>query len=265
MRFRVTDNVSVGTVTLEQRTNGSASWTSVPLTNTGSDYQALLPGEGAIDLRLVATDPAGNTFREEWTPAVITTAAVPPSPPAFITATRAAVSAISLSWAAGSSPLGIAGYRIERIPGNTILTSSGTGTTMIDTNGLVPGNAYCYRVSAVDTNDAVSTPTAYDLATLIALNDDPAVPGVTPIRGIHVADLKRAIDAIRQAAGLPTAWTNYDPLTGIVRASHFVDLRDRLNEARSILQLPGVQFAFDVSIGEPVRANDLLRLRNGIK
>jgi subtilisin family serine protease len=265
VRFRVTDNVSVGTVTLERRTNGTASWTSVPLTKTGSDYQALLAGEGATDLRLTATDPAGNTFREEWTPAVITTAAVPPSPPAFLTATRAATSAISLSWAAGSSPLGIAGYRIERMPGNTVITSSGTGTTLVDTNGLVPGNAYCYRVSAVDTNDAVSTPTAYDLATLIMLNDDPAVPGVTRISGFHITDLKRAIDAVRQAAGLPSAWSSYDPLTGVVRASHFVDLRDRLNEARSILQLPAVQFVNGVSTGKPIRANDLLQLRNGIK
>ena len=131
VRFRVTDNSSVATVTLERRPNGTASWTSVPLTKTASDYQGPLAGEGATDLRLIATDPAGNTFREEWTPAVITTAAVPHSPPAFLTATRAAAAAISLSGAAGSSPLGIAGYRIERIPGNTIITSSGTGTTYV--------------------------------------------------------------------------------------------------------------------------------------
>ncbi len=265
VQFRVTDNTSVGSVTLERRANGTASWTAVALTNSGSDYQALMPGEGAIDLRLTATDPAGNTFREEWTPAVITTAPVPPDPPAFITAARAAASAISLSWAAASSPLGIAGYRIERLPGNTIINTTGTGTTLVDSSGLVPGNAYAYRVSAVDTNAAVSQPTAYDLATLRVLSDDPAVPGVTPIRGIHVADLKRAIDAIRQAAGLGTAWTNYDPSTGVIRASHFVDLRDRLNEARSALQLPGVSFSRDVTPGETVLAKDLLQLRNGIK
>jgi hypothetical protein len=129
----------------------------------------------------------------------------------------------------------------------------------------VPGNAYLYRVSTIDTNDAVSLPSASDLATLIELQDDPIVPGVTPIRGAHVADLRRAIDAIRAAAGLPTAWPDYRPLTGIIRAAAFGELRDRLNEARSTWLLPEVQFGSSVAPGAAIRASDVEALRDGVK
>lgn len=265
VKFRITDNFGSATVKLEWRTSGTPTWTELALSNIGSDYDAVLLQNGSIDLRLTATDAAGNTFQEEWTPAMITTVAPPPTSPASVTATRAGAATISVSWPAGSSPVGISGYRVERLPGNMTFTTSGTGTTFVDTNGLVSGNAYLYRVSAVDTNATISTPTAYDLATLIELRDDPVVAGVTPIRGTHIVDLRRAIDAIRHAAGLGSAWTNYDPPTGIVRASVFTELRDRLNESRSTLQLPTVQFSNSVAPGAPVRANDLLKLRDGVK
>jgi hypothetical protein len=265
VQFRVTDSWDVSSVKLESRTSGEPTWTDVPLSINGSDYDAVLTAQGSLDLRLTATDSSGNSFQEQWTPALITTTAPPPSPPTFITATRAAATAISISWAAGSSPVGISGYRIERLPDNATITSSGTGTTFLDSDGLVEGSAYLYRVSAIDTNDVPSTPTAYDLATLIEIRDDPVVAGVTPIRGIHIVDLRRAIDAIRQAAGLGSAWTNYDPPTGIVRASEFGELRDRLNEARSFLQLPTVEFSNAIAPGVPVRANDMLKLRDGVK
>ena len=265
VKFRVLDNLFVANVTLEWRTNGTSTWTPLAMSQTGSDYDAPVSAQGSIDLRLTATDFYGNTFQEEWTPALITTPAVPPNPPATLAATRAGTSTISVSWEAASSPLGIAGYRIERLPDNVIAQTAGTGTTFSDSNGLVPGNAYFYRVSAIDTNEAVSTPTGYDVATLIELHDDPIVPGLTLIRGIHIADLRRAIDAIRNAAGLASAWTNYDPPAGPVSASHFIALRDRLNEARGNRQLPAVQFTGNVAPGAPILANDMLKLRDGVK
>jgi subtilisin family serine protease len=265
VQFRVTDTWDVTSVKLESRTSSEPAWTEVPLSISGSDYDAFLTAQGSIDLRLTATDSSGNSFQEEWTPAMITTTAPPPSTPTFIAATRAAATAISISWAAGSSPLGISGYRIERLPDNATMTTTGTATTFVDSDGLVNGNAYAYRVAAIDTNEVQSTPSAYDLATLIELSDDPVVAGVTTIRGAHIADLRRAIDAIRNAAGLGSAWTNYDPPTSIVRASDFTGLRDPLNEARSILQIPAVEFSNSIAPGALIRAQDLLHLRDGVK
>jgi hypothetical protein len=220
---------------------------------------------GAVDLRLTATDVAGNRFQEEWTPAVVSAAAPPPEPPAFLTATRAAATTISLAWAPGRSPLGIAGYRVERFPDAATFTTGASSTAFDDTTGLVAGNAYFYRVSTIDTNNEISPPSRYDLATLIELRDDPLVPNHTLIRGAHVADLRRAIDAIRQAAGLPSAWTNYDPPTGVVTASVFSQLRNRLNEAISIVQLPAVDFVNPVTPGALIRAADMQSLRNAVK
>lgn len=266
VQFRVTDReMAVNAVSLEWRTNGTATWTPLPMTNTGADYAAVIDHGGAIDLRLIATDTAGNRFQEEWTPALISAAAPPPEPPAFLTATRAAATRIALAWAPGNSPLGIAGYRIERFPDATTFTTDAGSTTFDDTTGLVAGNAYFYRVSTIDTNDAISTPSPYDLATLIELRDDPLVPNQTPIRGTHVVDLRRAIDAIRQAAGLPQAWTNYDPPTGVVTASVFSELRGQLNDAFSIMQLPGVDFVNPVTPGSLIRAADMQALRDAVK
>src|SRR6266849_5642367 len=61
--------------------------------------------------------------------------------------------------------------------------------------------------------------------------DDPLVPGTTPIRLVHLLELRTAIDNIRQqAAGLPAfAWTDPQPTT--IRAIHVVELRTALTEA----------------------------------
>jgi subtilisin family serine protease len=265
VRFRATDDVSLASLTLECRPNGTATWTPVTLTGTAPDYEALLQLRGWIDLRVTATDSSGNTFQEQWTPAVIVTAPTPPGPPASLTATRSGSSSVSLSWTPAASNVGIARYRIERSPGGQTFTTTGNGTSFLDTSGLVPGSAYFYRVSAIDLEDAVSTPSPYDVATLVDLQDDPIVPFVTIIRGAHVADLRRAIDAVRQAAGLGRLWTDYTPPGGLIRASHLVELRDRLNEARAAMQLPAVQWSDPVDAGQLPRARSVNELRDGVR
>src|SRR4029077_15988659 len=106
------------------------------------DYEAPLPQGGSIDLRVTATDSSGNSFQEEWTPALITRPPQPPGPPTSVAAIRSGNSTISLSWAPSPSDAGITGYRIERVPGHKTFTTSGTGTNFVDTNGLAPGSAY---------------------------------------------------------------------------------------------------------------------------
>jgi hypothetical protein len=156
----------------------------------------------------------------------------------------------------------IAGYRIERVPG-TYFTSNGTGTTFVD-NGLPSGTAYFYRVRAIDSNDAMSDPSSYDVATLFDFTDDPVTAHSTRIKGIHIGDLRHAIDAVRQAAGLPAAWTNYNAQSGTVKASQFLELRDKLNEARESMDVPDVQLSDAVTKGATVRAHTVLELRNGV-
>jgi subtilisin family serine protease len=265
VRFRAADVISPALVALEWRQSGTTTWTALALGGTLPDYEAPLPQGGSIDLRVTATDSSGNSFQEEWTPALITRPLQPPGPPTSVAAIRSGNSTISLSWAPSQSDAGITGYRIERVPGNKTFTTWGTGTNFVDTNGLAPGSAYFYRVIGVDSQNAVSPPSAYDVATLIELADDPVIAGLTAIRGAHVSELRMAIDAVRQAAGLAPTWTRYVPPTGIVKASEFLELRDRLNEARAAMNLPNVALSDPVAAGETVRARTVKELRDGVK
>jgi subtilisin family serine protease len=265
VKFRATDVVSLASVSLDWRPHGSTTWTPLTLGGTLPDYEAPLPQGGSIDLRVTAADSSGNTFQEQWTPALITRAPGPPGLPTLVTATRSGTGSIAVSWAASPSDVGIAGYRIERVPGNQTFMTSGTGTSFDDANGLTPGSAYFYRVIAVDTQNAVSAPSAYDVATLVQFADDPVTPGLTGIRGAHVSELRRAIDAVRHAAGLAQTWTDYTPPTGVLRASQFLELRDRLNEGRAAMSLPAVQLTDPVAAGALVRARTVKELRDGVK
>lgn len=264
VRFRATDDFNLASATLEWRQNGATTWTPLALTGSGPDYEAVLTMTGSVDLRVTATDSAGNAFQEEWTPAMIATPAGPPSTPASVQATRSGPTAVTVSWAAAASQVGIAAYRVEKLPGNQVFVTTGPGTSFVDTN-VASGSAYFYRVTAVDLDNSFSTPSAYDVATLVDFQDDPVVAHVTSVRGAHVADLRRAVDAVRQAAGLSKWWTSYTPPTGLIRASHFVELRDRLNEARAAVLLPAVQFSDAVAVGAVQRARSVVELRNGVK
>jgi hypothetical protein len=268
VKFLATDGVfgAISSVSVEWRQNGSTTWTSLPLTVNGAAYDAAVHQQGAIDLRVTITDTAGNTTEETWRPAFITTAPPPPPAPASITATRSGATSIAISWPDSPSPIGIAGYRIERFPDNQIITTTGTDTTAVDSSGLLADHAYFYRVFAIDTNNVLSVASSpYDIASLVEIHDDPVVTGLTPVRGIHVGELRHAVDSIRRAVGLSDAWTNYAPLAGLVLSSHFTGLRDSLNVARGALQLSPVQFSHEVGPGTQIRARDVQDLRDAAK
>jgi subtilisin family serine protease len=268
VKFGASDNVAVTGAVLEWRQHGTNTWTPLPLAVSNgevsnNEYTAPFQLEGTVDLRLTLTDGAGNSFREEWIPAAITSGSAPPTRPASITASRSG-NAISISWTPSSSGAGIARYRVERLPGGESLLTSGPVTAFLDDYGLVSGNAYFYRVVAIDQNGVESAPSGYDAASLISFQDDPLVTG-TPIRGVHVGELRLAVDKVRNAAGLPPAWTNYGPATGVVRAADFLELLAPLNAARAVVGLPAVQFSAIVGPGARIRASHVTQIRDAAK
>src|SRR5882724_2025693 len=65
-----------------------------------------------------------------------------------------------------------------------------------------------------------------------AWTDDP-VTTETPIKAVHVNELRRAIDALRSQAGLPLiAWTDNPVMAGatVIRAIHFLELRQAIQD-----------------------------------
>jgi hypothetical protein len=61
--------------------------------------------------------------------------------------------------------------------------------------------------------------------------DDPLTPGSTPVKAIHVTELRQAIDTLRTRFGLaPFAWTDETIVAGstVVKATHMTELRSAL-------------------------------------
>lgn len=220
--------------------------------------------------RIVVTNDCSATTSAD----VVITVVAPPTAPLMLSVVYNPLSGFNeVQWGSSSSAVGIDHYVIERRPDNFILsTSLGTITTIQDKpfGGVgAAGRTFVYRVKAVDVNGVASEFSAYDLTTRMTFTDDPVrLPndnGGTPIRGAHVADLRKAVDAVRYAAGLPPAWTNYNPQTGPVYASYFRELRDRLNEARVLFALLEVNFTDNVAPHQLIRGRTVTELRNGVK
>jgi hypothetical protein len=86
--------------------------------------------------------------------------------------------------------------------------------------------AYLYHVVAL-ANGTQSFPGPLDYATTATtLFAESIVAGVTPVRGIHVLELRTAIDALRSTAGLspygPPAFTEGWPAHSPDGGAHFV-------------------------------------------
>jgi hypothetical protein len=209
--------------------------------------------------RVVVTNDCGSDSDD-----MIVNVVDPPTTPSSISASYDASSGKNVvSWTGSTSEVGIDHYLVERMP--DALTFSSTGTTFQDGIALLAGHTYIYRILAVDSQNVSSDPSEPDLTTRIAFSDDPLVGGVSLIRGVHVSELRQAIDAVRAAAGLAPAWSDYSPLTGAVFAATFTELRNRLNEARVNLLLPEISFSAIVANGEPIQAGTVTELRNGVQ
>ena len=79
-----------------------------------------------------------------------------------------------------------------------------------------------------------------------AFTDDPPVPGVTPVRAVHLLELRSRIDALRLRAGLPAfGWTDAQVVPGATpaRAAHLLELRSALGEAYAAAGRPAPAYS----------------------
>jgi hypothetical protein len=106
-------------------------------------------------------------------------------------------------------------------------------------------------------------------ARLAAPFTDPViVSGSTPIRAVHVTELRARVDALRVAAGLAeVSWTDPVLVAGStpVRAAHLRELRDALGEAYDALGQPRPGYSGpDPDTGVIIRASHIVELRSAV-
>jgi hypothetical protein len=92
---------------------------------------------------------------------------------------------------------------------------------------------------------------------------------VTTIKGTHVQELRKAIDAVRTAAGLghyTSGWTDYNAPTGHILATHVLDMRTALDQAVYALLAVHMSFASETPAAlHRIYALQFNELRAGVK
>ena len=185
--------------------------------------------------------------------------------PAALTATATATTQVNLVW---TSVAGAAFYEVARNSGGGYVTVGTPGVAAFTDNGVSAGNAYVYRVRAFDGGGNPSSYSPIDLATTIFFTNDPANPGSTLVRGLHITELRNAVNAVRATAGLSAASFTDSIFAGVtlVRALHVNELRTALNQARTALGLSTLSYTDSlVSGATAVKAIHIQELRDGVR
>ena len=108
--------------------------------------------------------------------------------------------------------------------------------------GAAPGGA----VARAQAGGTTARAQAGGRAAPAAFTDDPLVPGVTPVRAVHLLELRSRIDALRLRAGLPAfGWTDAQVVPGATpaRAAHLLELRSALGEAYAAAGRPAPAYS----------------------
>ena len=97
--------------------------------------------------------------------------------------------------------------------------------------------------------------------------DDPLIAGVTPIKAVHLTELRTAVNQVRARAGLSAAtWTDAAPQGLPIKAIHILELRQKLDEAQAALGLTNAPYTDpQLSAGSTIRAVHLQELRERVK
>jgi hypothetical protein len=129
------------------------------------------------------------------------------------------------------------------------------------------GVACVYRVVALPTWDQESQPSGSDVVTMMSFTS--LQPHVTHVAAAHFAEVLAAVNAVRAASGAgAVTWSGILPagvpvptLSALVRASHVVALRTKMDEALAALGI-AVQSYDDPNLaGSVVRAYHIEQIR----
>ena len=158
--------------------------------------------------------------------------------------------------------LGLQGRTFPRAAAASEGGAPGAGVTA----GAAPGGA----AARPQADDMAARPRADGRAAPAAFTDDPLVPGETPVRAVHLLELRSRIDALRRRAGLPVyGWTDAKVVPGVTpaRALHLLELRSALGEAYAAAgrPAPGYTDAAVTPGATAMRAVQLQELRAAVE
>jgi hypothetical protein len=150
--------------------------------------------------------------------------------------------------------------------GTTYTPLAGTPAASPFTDSTASANtAYLYKVHSVAGGESADS--NIDLATTVIFTDPTLSVGVTPVKAVHVAELRVAVNAVRNLAGIGDQ-TFADPVSGTLKATHVSELRTGLNAGRTAanVALPPATFSDPALVaGTQVKAAHIIDLRNGVK
>ncbi len=186
-------------------------------------------------------------------------------PPTNVVATATSSSSVNVTWSASS---GAVSYQVWRSAGSGVWTLAGTPTTTSFTDGGLSEGSYLYRVRAVATGGYLSSDSGPDYATAFEFADSPLVAGMTA-RTLHVLQLRMAVNHLRTLAGLGDyPFTDPSFTAGItpIKAVHLNELRTAFSEARNALGFMPIGYSESIVAGvTPVKAAHINQLRSGVQ
>lgn len=137
-----------------------------------------------------------------------------------------------------------------------------TSTPQWIEENATPSTAYTFRMDMYRSNQLVASSNT-DTAMRVSFTDDPLTAG-TRIKSVHLGELVAGASALRSAAGLIS--NGIDTSAGqLIRATHLLQLRTAINEARVALGAAAISFSGAVGAGLPVRATHIQELRDALR
>ena len=174
---------------------------------------------------------------------------------------------VDISWQPTS---GATHYEVERTTNvNTSyvpIASNVTSTTFTDT-GVTSVTAYLYRVRAVGAGGSVSPYSNIDVATAISFTDDTLQAISTTVKADHFNQLRQAVNAVRATTANLGQVTWAEPITAgstLITAAHVLELRTKLDDALSSLNLPPCSYT-SASSGALIEKVHVEQLRQCVK
>lgn len=185
-----------------------------------------------------------------------------PAQPMNVVATAINGTRVDVTW---SAVAGAVSYQVDRMSAGGGFTQIATPATNAYSDlGVMPGNAYLYRVRAVNAS-GTSVSSSPDVATTIFFTDSPLAAG-TPIKAVHLSELRSAILAVRTLAGAGGfGFTDAAVAGTVIKAVHVTEMRSALDGAAMMLGLPVGGYVDGALGGVVVKAVHFQQLRDRVQ